>query len=136
MLKATHTGTMQANGQDIQCAVLEDGNRVIEARGLSDYFEPQSPVPLDFLWHPELKDCIKQLPEYLLTPIKYEHKGLDFVGYNAELLPMLCGVILDARRESRLPKNKLGMALKAESMVMALAAIGLRTLERGATVYH
>jgi hypothetical protein len=146
--RATHYGSLDIAGREIECAVLEDGTRVLsrigflraigrkgKAKGGRKYDEDfKLPV---FLTAENLRPYI---PHELLensTPIDFlAPKGGKSMGYKAELLPLVCNVFLDAKEGGRLNANQTHIAEACRLLVRGFAVVGINALVDEATGYQ
>jgi hypothetical protein len=70
-------------------------------------------------------------------PIRYTGPGnAKSLGYQAELVPMVCEVYLEAREQKVLTKNQLPIARAAELLMRGLARVGIVALVDEATGYQ
>ncbi|MCU4183954.1 P63C domain-containing protein [Acidiferrimicrobium sp. IK] len=144
---ATHEGELQIGDQSIACAVLEDGTRVLSQatmlvalgrhseksrRGVEGDKRPP------FLSAANLQRFITPAILEKSTPIAYRpvSPGGRAWGYQAELLPMVCDVYLQARRERVLVPSQRHTAASAEVLVRGLAMLGIVALVDEATGYQ
>ena len=113
---ALYTGTLPIGDVELDCAVLEDGTRVLSERAVHRAFgskrggshwkrvkanEGGANLP-SFLSATNLAQFISpELSDDLLRPVRYQigDGGAVANGIKAELLPDICGVWLAARRE-------------------------------------
>lgn len=145
--EATHAGKIVIGDREIECAVLEDGRRVIsqgtvlralgraESMGRRDLTDGRPP----FLSAANLKPYIAKELMDIWDPIEYRIPGTRLVkpvGYRAEILPMVCEVYLDARREGVLAHNQTETAYAAEILIRGLARVGIIALVDEATGYQ
>jgi hypothetical protein len=152
--KATHDGTLEIGDMKIPCAVLEDGTRVLSETGFTNALlgtrsgaskrlkKAQSgggaPMPL-FLAPGNLKPFIsRDLLEGPLQPIRYIPKtgNRPVSGYDANLLPAVCEVWLEARDAGDLQTQQLDKAKKADILMRGLAHVGIVALVDEATGYQ
>lgn len=149
--KATHTGDLKIGNVTIQCAVLEDGTRVLTqydylraigrsgkpaaGRGSADFdqFEKGSPLLDAGNLEPFIdKDLLSSI-----QPIEFRvPSGSKAWGYKAESLPRVCEVYLKAREAGALRKPQLKFAAACETIVRGLAHIGILALVDEATGYQ
>jgi hypothetical protein len=141
---AEYAGEVRIGDRTISCAVLEDETRVINqgtlltALGRSNR---PSGGPGDngyALFAGNLKPFISpQLANTLSTPIAYvPPTGGRAWGYPADVLPDVCDVYLDARKENRLLKSQEAAAEAAEILMRSLARVGVVALVDEATGYQ
>jgi hypothetical protein len=139
----------------IACAVLEDGTRVLSERAVLAGLGLQrgsrlyraategvgnagARMPL-FVAQKGLRPFIDpELALVLANPIHYANpKGGRFVnGLDAKLIPQILNVWLKARDAGALEKRQEGVAMKADTMMRALAHVGIIALVDEATGYQ
>jgi len=117
---ATKTGELRIGNLSLSCAVLEDGTNSIRLISQSTFLEalgrnPEksrrtrgtSTVRAPFLLANNLQPFIPQELRDMEEPIAYRVQGESARawGYRAEMLPLVCDVYLDARREASLPRS-------------------------------
>jgi hypothetical protein len=143
---ATHEGELVIGDSRIDCAVLDDGTRVISqgtvltalgrapSMGRRDVTEGRPP----FLSATNLRPFVSKELVNLYEPVQYRlaRNGVRSVGYRAEILPMVCEVYLDARNEDVLLHNQLAAARAAEVLIRGLARVGIIALVDEATGYQ
>ena len=150
--KATHKGELKIGDIVIPCAVLEDGTRVISEHGItkglggsrsgaSKRLKQASKssgehLPV-FLAPGQLNQFIdSKLADGPLKPITYKSGRKTVVGYNAEILPIVCDIWLKAREAKVLQKQQLQKAQNAEILMRGLAHVGIVALVDEATGYQ
>lgn len=131
---------------EIECYVLEDGTRVVTQGGFLTALgrhrkantRPQSEEPMPPIL--QGKAIFPFVTEEILEksrPITFRlPSGARASGYNAEVLPMVCEVYLQARQAGVLPHNQEHVALRAEVLVRGLAHVGIIALVDEATGYQ
>lgn len=145
--KATHTGTLKIGDAEIPCAVLSDGTRLLtqagflQALGRSSKPKGRSQQVTDglppFLATRSLKPLITgdiisaTVPVAFITPT-----GGKALGYNAELLPKVCDLFLEARTAGLLTTQQLPLAVQSEILVRSLAKVGIVALVDEATGFQ
>ena len=151
LIKATHQGNLPIGDKKLDCAVLEDGTRVITQttflRSLGRSIRPVAgkgaasfeKLPA-FLAPKNLKPFISKELELSMKPIIFKplaggYKGQAF-GYRAETLPMVCWVYIDAEKEGKLLLTQKHMAEAAKIIIRGLATIGIIALIDEATGYQ
>lgn len=146
--KATHEGTMQIGGIEVQCAVLADGRRLItqsgfmralgrarQAKGRSHY-DGDVNLPA-FLTAKNLKPFIPNDLEVTSSQIEFKPlKGARAFGYSADLLPKVCTVFLDANEKEALTDSQLHIAARAKILFRGLAHVGVVALIDEATGFQ
>ena len=147
--KATHVGAIHLGALEIECAVLEDGTRVLSRAGFvraigrkgkvkgGEQYEPESKLPV-FLGADNLKPFISIDLSGNSNPIYFRHplsRTLS-MGYKAELLPAVCKVFMDARAADKLRENQVHIAKQCEILVHGFAKLGITGLIDEATGYQ
>ena len=152
--KAEYTGELQIGDLVLDCAVLDDGRRVLSERGLtaalggkrggshwrrvdtsggvgSDYL----PV---FMSAGNLQPYIQpSLAHALSQPIVYRARtGGRAYGVLATLIPEICEVWLKARRHEALLSSQEHLAERAEVLLSGLAQVGIVALVDEVTGYQ
>ena len=154
LARATHTGELDLGGTRFECAVLEDGTRVISetsfmaAMGIywSGYIagkrreraaEDAAVLPL-YLSFERLKPHIdKDLHVLLSSPLKYRTQSGGIAhGIRAEIVPRICNVWLKARDAGGLGRRQVLIAQKADILMRGLAQVGIIALIDEATGYQ
>lgn len=151
--RATHSGTVDIGGVKVNCAVLQDGTRVItesafmEALGMyySGWLSTRrsssstgEKVP-NYISHKALEAFIGQhldAEDYDAVWYRSE-KGTRARGIRAEIIPKICEIWLDARNADALTgETQLAIASKAEIILRSLARVGITALVDEATGYQ
>jgi hypothetical protein len=151
-----HTGTklghLQIAGSDIECAVLQDGTRVLSQRAFTKALSAPSGgaafkrraeegvanLPI-FLAYERLKPFISdELAASLISPIEFipKHGGRSALGVKAELVPDVCDVWLKARDAGVLTERQKSISSKADILMRGLAHVGIAALVDEATDYQ
>lgn len=144
--KATHTGELQIGSITIECAVLEDGTRVLTQSGLLRAIG-QSNKPAGqrigveeippFLASNNLKPFINKDLASSKTKLRFKmHRGGLAVGYRAEILPQVCEVYLEARDNGALLTSQMRTATACEMLMRGFAHVGIIALIDEATNYQ
>lgn len=153
VFQATHVGQLTIGEAVIDCAVLEDGRRVLSQRGVgralgrrhggkdfrSDGEEDGGGKLPPFLGASNLNPFIPDdLVAVVTKPILYLHPQGGGVAYGLEAnaLPQVCEVWLRARREGELRKSQEHIAKQAEILMAGLATVGVIALVDEATGYQ
>lgn len=145
--RATHVGDLNIGDIAIKSAVLDDGRRVLnrttfiraigrtgKAKGGRRYDDEFS-MPV-FLTAQNLQPFIgDELREYL-EPVIYRFKNSEMIGYRAELLPLTCGVFLDAEEAGELQPNQQHIADTCKILIRGFATVGIIALVDEATGYQ
>ena len=145
---AKYSGTLTIGGSEIGCAVLEDGTRLLtqsdmmralgrsrQAKGRG-FYDADVNLPA-FLTAKNLKDFIPN--DLYVTSSQIEFimpNGQRAFGYNAELLPQVCEVYLEARDAGALVQSQMHVARQADLLIRSLAKVGIVALVDEATGYQ
>jgi len=143
--RATHQGTIDIDGTELSCYVLEDGRRIISqtsifttlgrpARGRRTSRENRAP----FIEAKNLAPFIGPELEEILQRVDYRvgDKKQILNGYDAEILPRVCNVYLDAEEAGVLLPSQKPAAEAARKVIKALALVGITALVDEATGYQ
>lgn len=147
ILKATHEGKITIGENELNVAVLENGTRIItqsaifkafgrtkRGRALNDLRVLNRPAFIDAK---NLQPFIDKGLDSVLNQITYLSKNDNITeGYNAEILPKLCKVYLDARENKKLATQQVPLARASEILLLALSDIGIKALVDEATGYQ
>jgi hypothetical protein len=150
--KAEYTGKLVFGDLELECAVLDDGRRVLSERGVTKALGGKrggshwrlgrasasgSYLPV-FISANNLRPYIQpSLAQALAQPVAYRAKGGGRAnGVAATLLPEICDVWLKARREGALLPSQEHIAAKAEILLTGLATVGIVALVDEATGYQ
>jgi hypothetical protein len=152
ILNATHEGEVSFAGTPITCAVLEGGIRVLSERGVTkgfglkragsnwqkkDLSGARMPV---FASANNIKPFIdNDLEVALKSPILFRSpnsKGSIAYGVEAELIPRVCEVWLNARDAGVLKSQQVHIAIQADLIMRGLARVGIAALVDEATGYQ
>jgi len=150
--KAAYEGKLSFSGLEIECAVLEDGVRVISQRTLTRALgapsggaafkrrsnEGVADLPI-FLAYDRIKPFIgEDLSASLKSPLEYIplHGGRSAFGIRAELIPEICDVWLKARDANVLTIRQRAIARQADTLMRGLAHVGIVALVDEATGYQ
>ncbi len=150
--KGTKLGKLHLGGRDLECAVLEDGTRVLSQRMFTKALDAPSggaafkrrfqegvaDLPI-FLAYERLRPFIdKELAASLNSPIEYvpEHGGRTALGIKAEFVPKVCDVWLKARDAGVLTDRQKRIAQQADILIRGLAHVGIAALVDEATDYQ
>lgn len=150
--KAAYEGTLTIMDLEIECAVLEDGVRVISQRALTKALgapsggaafkrrteEGVADLPI-FMAYERIQPFIdSELAASLKLPLEYTplHGGRSAFGIRAELMPQICDVWLKARDAKILTNRQLAIAQQADILMRGLAHIGIVALVDEATGYQ
>lgn len=145
--KATHEGKLTLGEKVMNCAVLEDGTRLLTATSVFEAFDRprkgKSKADQRVAGMPSFVDAqnlqlfvSEELIEWT-KPVTYITKnGTKASGYNAKILPALCKVYLDARAANSLTASQQPIARASEILLIGLSNIGILALVDEATGYQ
>ena len=150
---AKHSGILRIADMEFDCAVLDDGTRVLtemhfmEAMGMyrsgalsvrrkKDEIS-SAPIPL-YLAFKNLKPYVdRHLGDVHVRPLKYRTtSGALAHGIPAEIIPAVCEIWLDARKDGVLGPRQELVAAKAEILMRGLARVGIIALVDEATGFQ
>jgi len=150
-MRATHAGDLRLGPLVVECAVLENGQRVIndtafqralgrsraggqtyQRRNEAAAGAPDVPIYLS------LKSLAPFIPgDFAVKTVPYIRLGGGIaLGVDAAVIPGVCSIWLRARREGALSKQQLPTADRAECINSALATVGIIALVDEATGYQ
>lgn len=153
MPHATHTGTLKIADLEIECAVLDDGRRVLSQRGVNKALgrkhggtmfkmaqsEAGGGLPI-FLTGKSLKPFISEdLRLVASRPILYGAAAGDIPlahGIDANVLPQVCEVWAKAHQAGALRPNQIAIAERAEILLRGLNRVAIIALVDEATGYQ
>ena len=132
---------------EVECAVLDDETRVLSATSVFDAFgrarkgmnkrlEIDGTKVPPFLATKNLKPYITQEVMGWTKPIEYMDGNQKKTGYAARLLPVMCKIYLDARRDGALTSTQMKLADQSEILLTAFAQVGIDALVDEATGYQ
>ncbi len=142
-IKATHEGILSIGDSSIDVAVLENGQRIITLTGVFQALDrpvrgttriDQTPTFMDAK---NLQPFINADLAKVINKVEYlTVKGKSAEGYDANILPLVADLYLQARAADSLTKPQLETAMKAEILVRSLAKVGIMALVDEATGYQ
>ena len=147
--RATHEGILVIGDIEIPCAVLDNGMRLLTQSGVMvalgrarqakgrQYYDSDVNLPA-FLTAKNLKPYIPQALLVTSSQVEFKPlKGVRAFGYAAELLPMVCGVFLDARAAGALLEKSQGhIAERSLVLIRGFANVGIIALVDEATGFQ
>ena len=147
LLKALYIGKLPIGDVELDCAVLEDGTRVLTAssifsafgrsrKGMNSRLEIDGTKIPPFLASKNLEIYIDQQVIDRTKIITYLDGKVKKQGYQATLLPIMCSIYLRARREDKLLLAQDKLAAKAEILLESFAMVGIDALVDEATGYQ
>lgn len=145
--RADFSGPLHLGNATIDAYVVEQEGefiRILSTRGVMKslgrrwrgrkYAGTKLPV---FLEAKNLRPFIDKELEVVLTPIIFRtDKGVMSEGFNAEVLPKICEVFLDAREADVLLESQKNTAKQSEILLRGLATVGIIALVDEATGYQ
>ena len=149
---ATHQGDLRIGEILLTCYVLQDGTRVLTqegfltalgragkakgGQGAAATSEGVDRLP-SFLAANNLKPFISADLEQSTTPLVFRTpEGIRAYGYQAQLLPKVCRVYLEARDAGVILKAQENMIRAADILMRGLAEVGIVALVDEATGYQ
>ena len=144
---AKYSGSLPIAGVELDCAVLDNGTRILTAKSIFDAFGRvrkgmNSRLEIDgtkippFLAAKNLEPYITQSVIERTRLIYYRDGKGKKAGYAANILPAMCDVYLAARREDALVESQEKLANQAEILLSALAQVGIDALIDEATGFQ
>lgn len=145
IFEATHRGYLKIGDKQIPCAVLENGRRIVSSTGLFQAFDrpTHGAKRVEGINLPSIISA-NNLSEFV-TPeliekskeIHYKHtNGRIAKGYDAEIIPLICEVYLDADSYDKLFASQVKLAERALIIIRALSKVGITALIDEATGYQ
>ena len=146
---SAHAGEIHIGDITLDCAVLEDGRRVLSQRGVNralgrkhggeDFKRRNAPggeLPV-FLGPANLRPYVSSELEVVVSkPIMYKQGGTVAHGVDASVLPQICDVWLKARDAGALKVAQLPAATQADILMRGLAHVGIIALVDEAMGYQ
>jgi hypothetical protein len=143
--EATHRGILSIGGTDIPCAVLKNGKRVISQTSLFSAFDRPRKGEKRQEGLPSVigaKNLIPYVTDELRDKCKVIHSfhtnGTISQGHDAELIPLICDLYLDAHKKEPavLVPSQMKIVERAEILLRSLAKVGIIGLIDEATGYQ
>jgi hypothetical protein len=148
MPRATHEGELRIGDIVIPCAVLSTGQRLLTLSGFMralgrarqakgrQYYDGDVNMPA-FLTAKNLKPFIPDDLRVTSSQLSFRTlKGKPAYGFDAELLPKVCYVFLDADRKGALVTAQKHIAERAHVLAKGLSQVGIIALVDEATGYQ
>lgn len=145
VFEATHRGYLNIADSEIPCAVLKNGNRVISQTGLFKAFDRPRKGEKRQEGLPSIIGAANLLP-YVTEELREKGKTIHYfhtngtiaAGYNAEFIPLICTLYLDANKAepSVLVASQMKLVERAEILLRILAKVGITGLIDEATGYQ
>lgn len=145
--RALYQGVLPIGDIELECAVLDNGVRVLTAtsiftafgrsrKGMNSRLEIEGTKLPPFLAAKNLEPFINQIVIDRTKQVKYLDGKQEKTGYVASLLPAMCEVYLSARRNTALVASQQKLAEQSEVLLSALAQVGIDALVDEATGYQ
>lgn len=147
MLRVLYKGNLNIGNKQLDCAVLEDGTRILtntaifNAFGMSqnvcksiESYKLQN-VPV-FINANNLRPFIEDILGDTNYEVEYHYGGRNLIGYKAEILPMLCDIYLAARDANVLTEEQKPLAEVSDILMRSLAKVGITALIDETTGYQ
>ena len=145
--KALYLGVLPIGDMELECAVLDNGMRVLTAKsvftafgrarkGMNSRLEIEGTKLPPFLAAKNLEPFINQDVIERTIPVRYMDGKQEKTGYVATLLPKMCEVYLSARRNNSLTASQQKLAAQSEILLSALAQVGIDALVDEATGFQ
>jgi hypothetical protein len=160
LLKVMYKGKLPIGGIELDCAVLDDETRILSTtsvflalgrttRGLHKNRNKQYLEELNKInpFH-----SLRQIPPFLssksiislinkdfllaLKPIEYQDNNKICYGYQANILPEICSLYLEARRKKILSPSQKKFAIQSEILLESFAKVGITALIDEATGFQ
>lgn len=145
---ASHRGYLNIGNEDkgiveIPCAVLENNKRIISQTGLFSAFnrprkgeKRQDGLP-SIIGAKNLLPYVTDEVIEKLKPIHFYHtNGTNAVGYDAELIPLICELYLKAEDDGATVSSQDKIVIQAKIIIRSLAKVGITALIDEATGYQ
>lgn len=145
VFEATHRGYLEIAGARVPCAVLKNSKRVISQQSLFAAFDRPRKGEKRQEGLPSIIGAKNLLP-YVTNELREKCKVLQYyhtngrisAGHNAELIPLICDLYLDANKAepSVLVDSQMRIVERAEILLRSLAKVGIIGLIDEATGYQ
>lgn len=145
--RALYSGKLPIGDIELECAVLDNGMRVLTAtsvftafgrarKGANTRLEIDGTKIPPFLAAKNLEPYINQDVIERTTRIKFLDGTHEKSGYVSTLLPKMCEIYLAARRNGDLAQSQEKLAAQSEILLSALAQVGIDALIDEATGFQ
>jgi P63C domain len=143
VFECTHKGDLEIGTKKIACAVLSNGKRIITQTALFDAFDRPRKGEKRIEGLPSIVGA-KNLVPFITDELKekaepvhyYLQNGKVTAGYDAELIPLVCELYLQANDKGALLESQEKMVAQANILIRALAKVGITALIDEATGYQ
>lgn len=146
---ALYSGKLPIGDIEMDCAVLDNGQRILAAtsiftafgrarKGMNNRLEIDGTKLPPFLAAKNLEPFINQELIERTELVRYRDGNREKTGYDAKLLPKMCELYLRARRDPSKPllESQLKLAVQSEILLAKLGDIGIESLVDEATGYQ
>jgi len=142
--KIAYQGKLKIGEKEISCAILEDGTRVMAENSVFKAFDRPSRGNSRVEGMPVFLDSKSLVPyaekdnrkKYLLKVSYLAKNGKVQTGFKAEMLPIICDIYLEARRDGILTTQQQKFAVISEILLSSLSKLGIVALIDEATGYQ
>jgi hypothetical protein len=143
IFKATHRGYVDILDKSIPCANLENGKRIISQTGLFESFDRPRKGEQRIENLPSIigaKNLLPFVEDELVEKAKvihyYHTNGKVAKGFDAEIIPLICLLYLDAEKENVLHASQKKSYERAFAMNRSLSKLGIIALIDEATGFQ
>jgi len=144
MLISEYTGTLKIADTELECAVLNDGRRIIKhssvfkALGREVRGNARLPDTPSFMDAKNLQPFISAELSSMKDGIHYkDENGKSFQGFDAIIIPLVCELYILADEAGVVTyKNQKETAMQASIIIRSLAKVGIVALVDEATGYQ
>jgi len=143
VFECTHKGDLELGAKVIACAVLSNGDRIITQTALFDAFDRPRKGEKRIEGLPSIigaKNLLPYVTDELREKIQPVHYYLDSgkvsSGYNAEVIPLVCELYLQASDDGILLDSQEKMVFQANTLIRSLAKVGITALIDEATGFQ
>ena len=144
MLVSEYTGTMKIADVELECAVLNDGRRIIKhsdvfkALGRESRGNARLPDTPSFMDAKNLQPYVSSELSNVKDKISYQDEsGKSFQGFDAIIIPLVCELYILADEAGAVTyKNQKDTAMQASIIIRSLAKVGIVALVDEATGYQ
>lgn len=143
MLKPIYNGKITIGNKELDCAVLNDGTRILTNTAIFEAFDRPRKGKNTALSNAPAFVNANNLSPYVQEElgddnyeVTYHYRGRNLVGYKAEILPALCNIYLKARDDGILTENQKPLAEISDILIRSLAKVGITALIDEATGYQ
>lgn len=143
--KVTHSGNLFIGDKVINCAVLENGQRIITQSSIYKVFDKSrrgsqrdenALIPY-FMTSKNLLAFIDDDTKKVFEEVEYLSKnGRVVTGYKAEVIPVICDIIIEAHNRNALTQAQNLLYEQSMILLRALAKVGITALIDEATGFQ